>query len=221
MNISIFDALGPLMIGPSSSHTAGAAKLSRMAKMIAADPFTHVSFGLHGSFAKTCRGHGTDIALVAGALGIAEDDENLRNAFFIAKERGLTYDFFDTELDDVHENSVVMRFTHSGGQVSEIVGSSVGGGEIFIKRINGFNVGLSLHANTMIICHNDKVGVISDVTKVLADHGINIGVMTLNRENKGAVAYCTIEADDFISQEVADAVRSVRNVIRVQAVNPQ
>lgn len=219
MEISIFNVLGPVMVGPSSSHTAGAAKLSLAARNIAARPFTHVSFGLHGSFAKTCKGHGTDIALVAGALGIKPWDDRLRRAFEIAGEQGITYDFYEVELENVHENTVVMTFFTENGEKTEIAGASVGGGEILIKRIQDFETELSMNSSTLLIRHLDRVGVISEITKVLADYGINIGVMTLNRRAKGEEAYCSIETDSYLSEDVVRALNELDYIQGVQAVN--
>jgi len=130
MDISIFDVVGPVMIGPSSSHTAGAAALARVGREIVGEPFIHVSFGLHGSFADTGAGHGTDRALVAGALGMRPDDERLRDSFRLAKENGMGYDFHRVELDNVHENTVQMVFTLRSGRKREIIGSSIGGARI-------------------------------------------------------------------------------------------
>lgn len=219
MNISIFNVLGPVMIGPSSSHTAGAAKLALAAGKIVEGPFSHVSFGLHGSFAKTYKGHGTDIALVAGVLGMRPDDIRLSRAFVLAKEAGISFDFYEIELENAHENTVVMTFTMKSGEKKEITGASVGGGEILIKQIMGFETELSLNSSTLLIRHQDRVGVISEITKVLANHAINIGVMTLNRKAKGEEAYCTIETDSYLTREVADALRKLENVAAVQAVN--
>ncbi|MCC8128659.1 MAG: hypothetical protein LIO51_01800 [Clostridiales bacterium] len=127
MIVSMFEVAGPIMVGPSSSHTAGAARLSRLATLFLSQPFTHVSFGLHGSFARTYHGHGTDLALVAGVLGIRQEDEEMKRSFQVAQERGITYDFYPTDLGDAHENSVVMDFTLQDGSHTQIVGSSVGG----------------------------------------------------------------------------------------------
>ena len=134
MNLSIFEVLGPVMIGPSSSHTAGAAKLARVAAMIAAKPFDKVEFALHGSFLKTGQGHGTRLALLAGALGLAEDDEGLKTAETLAQERGVAYSFTEAELEDAHENTACITFFHTDGSESRITGCSIGGGRI---RITG------------------------------------------------------------------------------------
>lgn len=219
MNISVFDVVGPVMIGPSSSHTAGAARLARVARHIAAQPFTHVSFGLCGSFARTHKGHGTDRALVAGALGIREDDDRLANSFEIAREVGLGFDFYEAELEGLHENTAVILFTLENGGVCEIIGSSVGGGRIMIHRIDGFDVEFDATLPTLLIHQNDRRGVLSGVTAVLAVGGINIGVMKLSRQGK--MAFCIIETDDRISCEIAQKVSDVRDVLNVRIFNPE
>lgn len=218
MDISIFEAVGPLMIGPSSSHTAGAARLGRAAAAIVRGPFSHVSFGLHGSFAKTYKGHGTDIALVAGVLGMAEDEENLRNAFAIAQERGLTFEFYETELEGAHENSVKMEFSMEDGSVREVCGSSLGGGQILISGIDGFPVKMRLNTNTLFIVHQDKKGVIYQITKILADNGINIGTMSVTREERGAMALGVIETDSLIGEDALKEIRGVEHVRQAQAI---
>lgn len=219
MEISIFNVLGPVMVGPSSSHTAGAARLSLTARNIAAQTFTHVSFGLHGSFAKTYKGHGTDIALVAGALGIRPWDDRLKNAFEIAREEGITYDFYEIELENAHENTVLITFTLEDGEKIDIVGASIGGGEILIKRIQDFETELSMNSSTLLIKHLDRIGTISEITKILAGHKINIGVMTLNRKAKGEEAYCSIETDSYLTDQAVEDLRQADHVREVKAVN--
>lgn len=219
MNISIFDVTGPVMIGPSSSHTAGAAKLGRIARLIAEKPFKKVSFGLHGSFADTYKGHGTDIALVAGALGIYEYDERLSKAFEIAKEQGIEYEFYKIELDDMHENSVKITFEFENGKKCDIFGSSIGGGQIKIVRINEFDTEFNATAPTLIINQYDKKGVISNISRVLFDYNINIAVMKLSRTARGKNACTVIETDSSIPKEVVDELRLIENIISVQAIN--
>lgn len=219
MQISIFDALGPIMIGPSSSHTAGAARLARIAAQIAGRPFSRVSFGLHGSFAKTYRGHGTDKALIAGVLGLHEDDEDLSNGFQLAEERGLQYDFYETTLAGVHANTVKITFYHDDGS-SEIIGSSIGGGQIVIRQIDGFSLEYDARAVALLLMQRDKPGVISDITAVLADHEINIAVMKLSRRSKGDIAYCILEVDSPISDSVLAELRGCDNILQARAVNP-
>lgn len=218
LNLSIFDVIGPIMIGPSSSHTAGAVKLARVAALIAAKPFTHVEFGLHGSFAKTGTGHGTNVALLAGVLGITKDDERIKYSSEIAAASGITYTFSEVELDDVHENTAIITFTHSDGTASTIVGCSIGGGRILITRINGVDVELSAEHPTLVIQHNDRQGVISQISQALADHGINIGVMRLSRLARRGAATAVVETDEAIPASVVDQLTKLDNVSSVRLV---
>jgi L-serine dehydratase len=219
MDISIFDVVGPIMIGPSSSHTAGAAKLSRVARLIVKEPFTHISFGLHGSFAKTYKGHGTDKALVAGALGLSEDSEALADSFKLAKNQGLEFDFYEIELEGVHENTVKMTLTMLDGSQNVVVGSSIGGGQIEIIEINGFVTNMSLQLPTIVINQYDKKGVISEVSGILAEHSLNIATMKLSRTGKGDRACCIIEIDGEIPEEIEQEIMRNKNIISVKVIN--
>lgn len=221
MNISIFDVTGPVMIGPSSSHTAGAARLARVVSLIAGRSFSHVSFGLHGSFAQTYKGHGTDKALVAGVLGIRGDDERLVDAFSIAREQGLTYDFHEIELEGAHENSVRFVFTLDNGETCQVVGSSIGGAQIRVTRIGEFAVDLAAQTPAILIRHQDKKGLISAMTNVLAQNDINIGVMKLSRRSKGEMAFSVIETDDVISPAVVAGINAISGVSYARAINPE
>ena len=157
---SIFDVMGPIMIGPSSSHTAGAARIGRLAKKICGKDFTKVVFHLHGSFAKTYIGHGTDKALVAGALGMLPDDENLRDSFEIAKKRNVNYSFEQVDLGDVHPNSVKVEMFYEDGRVSYVIGSSIGGGNIKIIDIDGLKIDFTNAFPTLILKYNEQKGII-------------------------------------------------------------
>ena len=209
------------MIGPSSSHTAGAAKLARIAAIIAAAPFSHVTFSLAGSFAKTYRGHGTDKALVAGVLGIHEDDERLVDAFEIAKEKGLSYSFEAIELEGMHENSVRFSFYLDSGEISTVIGSSTGGAQIIINRIGEYAVDLTAISPALLVMHNDKRGLISTITSVLSYADINIATMKLSRHSKGETAFTVIETDSPIDNVTVDAIAAIPGVISAQAFSPQ
>lgn len=219
MDISIFDVIGPVMIGPSSSHTAGAARLSYVARMIVKNEFSHISFGLYGSFARTYRGHGTDKALVAGALGLSEQDERLADAFELAKNAGLTYDFYEADLSGVHENTVVMTLTMKDGSNNTIIGSSIGGGQIAINEINGFSTDISFLAPTIIIFQKDQRGVVSEISHIIAMHNINIATMKLSRKGKGDAACCVIETDDPIPKDVEREISDNRSILSVNVIN--
>ncbi|MGL5616412.1 MAG: L-serine ammonia-lyase, iron-sulfur-dependent subunit beta, partial [Sarcina sp.] len=184
-NVCVFDILGPIMVGPSSSHTAGAAKLGKVAGIVAGEKIVSVKFILHGSFAKTYKGHGTDKALVAGILGMQPDDERLRASFLIAKEEGLEYEFIESDLGDYHPNTVKFIIEGESGKISEIIGSSIGGGAIEIVEINGEAVTFTGAYPTLITYHKDKPGAVNKITNILYEHKINIAYMSVSRTQKG------------------------------------
>jgi L-serine dehydratase len=217
MDISIFEAAGPIMVGPSSSHTAGPARLARVAlSILGKSAFSHVTFGLHGSLAKTGKGHGTYEALIAGILGLTEDDERIPQAFQLAKEVNLSYEFYETVLDGYHENSAVITFTKETGKELPIIGSSIGGGQILIRKIGDFDVELAARAPSTLVCRwYDVKGVLSRVTRVLANREINIAVLRLSRESRGGMGCCVLETDTPVTQEMVDEILFVSGVVSV------
>ncbi|EOD01191.1 L-serine ammonia-lyase, iron-sulfur-dependent subunit beta [Caldisalinibacter kiritimatiensis] len=219
-NYSVFDILGPIMIGPSSSHTAGAARLGKVARYIVGTSFKSVTFYLHGSFAKTYKGHGTDRALVAGVLGMEPHDERLRNSLNIAKKRGINIEFIETDLGYAHPNTVKIVFTKEDDNKIEITGSSIGGGNILITNIDGYNVKFTGEYPTLFIRQYDKKGVISRVSTVLAQNDINIATMKVNRKDRGVEASMIIETDDELSNELVKELTKIENIISVRAINP-
>ncbi|HAF66990.1 MAG TPA: L-serine ammonia-lyase, iron-sulfur-dependent, subunit beta [Clostridiales bacterium UBA9857] len=218
LNLSIFDVIGPIMIGPSSSHTAGAVKLARVAARIAGKPFKHVEFGLHGSFAKTGKGHGTHLALLAGVLGLTEEDERIKCSPGIAEARGITYKFYEVDLDDVHENTAVITFTHDDDTTTEIVGCSTGGGRILITRISGVEVEVTAERPTIIMQQIDRPGVIAGISRILAENNINIGVMRFSRVAKRDVATSVLETDEKIPPEVVEKLAALDDVLMVRVI---
>lgn len=219
MEISIFDVVGPVMVGPSSSHTAGAVRLGRVSRLIAGKKFESVIFSLHGSFAQTYKGHGTDIALLAGVMGMQEDDERIPHAFEIAHERGIRYEYRTEQLEGVHENTVKITYRFADGAFCKVIGSSIGGGQILICDINGFPCEMSASGPTLVVTHHDCKGVISDVTRVLAEQDINIAVIKLSRKARGGVACAIIEVDEKIDSAIVDELQRIEHIIGVQAVN--
>lgn len=205
-NYSVFDIVGPKMIGPSSSHTAGAAKIGNMARRISRDNIKKATFYLHGSFAKTYKGHGTDRALIAGVLGLKPNDKKLRDSFKLANEQGLEFQFIESDLGDVHPNTVRVLLEYTDGKKSEIVGSSVGGGNIKIIQINGLDVEFTGEYPTLIVGHIDKPGTISEVTRVLGKHKINIATMNVFRQQKGENAFMILELDHAVSKEIVKEI---------------
>lgn len=215
-NYSAFDIIGPIMIGPSSSHTAGANRLAQVARKIAKEDIKKVKFLLHGSFAKTLKGHGTDRALLAGMLGMIESDESLVNALSIADSKGLIYEFIESDLGDVHPNTVGFVIENSKGKTIKVTGSSVGGGNIVITDIDGMKLKFTGEYPTLITKHRDFPGVISKVNKILADNAINIAFMSVYRQNKGQDAFMVIESDNTYDENLIQTIKSeVKEVIEV------
>ena len=218
-NIGIFDVLGPIMIGPSSSHTAGAARLGKIARTIVNKPIKDVTFLLHGSFKETYKGHGTDRALVAGILGMMPYDERLRDALLIAEKEGLEVHFLPADLGQVHPNTVKILITDCDDINWEVLGSSIGGGLVEIYEINGNKVKITGEYPTIITCHDDIPGTVSKVSTLFYDNDINIAHMTLVRSQKGKDATMTFEVDNNVSEELIAAIKAVEGVNRVILIN--
>ena len=219
--ISVFDVLGPNMIGPSSSHTAGAAVIAFLAHKLMAPPLTRADFTLYGSFAKTYHGHGTDRALLGGILGFSPDDLCIRASFRIAGERGLAFTFTPNETEtDVHPNTVDIRMENAAGQVMTVRGESLGGGKVRIVRINGVHVDFTGEYAAVIAIHQDKPGVVAHITKVLSDRGVNIAFMRLFREGKGDVAYSILESDGVLPDGIPEQLRTNPHIHDVMIVQP-
>lgn len=218
---SAFDILGPIMIGPSSSHTAGAARLGKIAGIIAGDGIKRVRFFLHGSFATTYKGHGTDKALVAGILGMNPWDENLRNSMELAKKNNIEIEFIPTDLGDVHPNTVKAVITKEDGKTVQVVGSSIGGGNIVVSEVDGDKIEFTGIYPTILINHIDVPGMVAKVTNVLFEYKINIAFMKVYRTSgKGSAAAMVFEVDDFISKDILNAINKIPNVKKARAINP-
>ena len=218
-SISVFDVLGPNMIGPSSSHTAGADSLAFLAQKMINGPLRKVVFTLYGSFAKTYRGHGTDRALLGGILGFNTDDRRIPDSFRIASERGLEYQFIPNEATEVtHANTVDISMTNAAGQIMTVRGESLGGGKIRISRINQVDVDFTGEYSSIVVVQKDAPGVVAYITKCLSELGINIAFMRLFRESKGNTAYTIVESDDLVPEDIADTIRRNKNVYNVMVV---
>ncbi len=219
--ISVFDVLGPNMIGPSSSHTAGAAVIAGVARKLIAPPLKKVEFTLYGSFAKTYRGHGTDRALLGGILGFDTDDVRIRDSFEIARQRGLEFAFIPNETEqDVHPNTADIRMENESGQVMTVRGVSLGGGKMKITRINGVEVDFTGEYSALIVIHQDTPGVVAHITHVLSEHNVNIAFMRLFREARGHTAYSIIESDGTLPESIPAQLQKnayIRDVMLVQS----
>lgn len=219
-NFSVFDIIGPAMIGPSSSHTAGAARLAKVAKIIAGEKIKEVKFYLHGSFAKTYKGHGTDRALVAGILGMDPWDERLRDSLLIAKETGLVVEFIETDLGDRHPNTVKFVMTKEDGEKVEVVGSSIGGGNIIITEIDGDPLEFTGEYPTLIVRHEDVPGMVSKVTYQLYKDKINIAFMKVYRSDKGSKATMIFETDNVITEKIIENISEIAHVSSIRVISP-
>ena len=216
--IGTFDILGPNMIGPSSSHTAGALRIAFVAGRMV-EKAVSVKFVLYGSFARTYHGHGTDRALVGGILGYHPDDERIRDSFEHAKEAGLAFSFEENFTDkEIYPNTVDIYVTDKDGSVVSLRGKSIGGGNALITRLNGVDVELTGNYCTLVVEHVDKKGTLAFVTTVLSAYDLNIGSLRLYRESKGKRAYAIIEVDTSVSNQVVSALKGVESVTNVLVV---
>lgn len=207
--VSLLDIIGPVMVGPSSSHTAGACRLGLLGRgLIGGTPHRAV-LELHGSFARTGEGHGTDRALVGGLLGFRPDDERLRTALEIAEREGLEYRFEKTSLgDEQHPNTVRMTLERGDARAT-LTGSSIGAGRILITEIDGFPVEVSGSYHTLVIVADDVRGSIAKITTALAEHNINIATLRLTRKQRGGDAFIVIECDEAPTEKVVHEISAL------------
>ncbi|MDO5649024.1 MAG: L-serine ammonia-lyase, iron-sulfur-dependent subunit beta [Gallicola sp.] len=216
MKYGIFDVMGPIMIGPSSSHTAGAVKIANTALYIAGEGFKKVEFILYGSFAKTYKGHGTDKALLAGIMGFLPDDERIRDSFEIAKENGIRYEFSTSEDHTIHANTVKIILTYEDGSVSEIVGASIGGGNILITNINGIKIEFNSKYPTILLKYKEQLGIIAKVSTYLSQHGYSIaGIETMREDNHMTLV---IDLYDELSEEDQQAIENMEGFVYAKYV---
>lgn len=205
--ISVFEVIGPNMVGPSSSHTAGAASIARLAWKMTHEKIKSVKFTLYGSFAQTYKGHGTDRALLGGMMGFETDDERIRDSFEIAEKEGIEFSFTANTVEtEVHPNTVDMEIEDVTGRVLTVRGESIGGGKVRLTRINGVKVLFTGEYHSLIVIHKDHPGVISKVTSNLGECHVNIAYLRVYRENKGGIAYMIIESDEEITQDIVDKI---------------
>ena len=210
--MDLFDLIGPVMIGPSSSHTAGAARIGLTTRRLMGEKLTRAEIGLHGSFAKTYRGHGTDRALVGGLMGMDVDDERLRDSLSIARDAGMVIRFQNMNIRGAHPNTVCLTVTGVSGRVLEVEAASVGGGNIEVHKIDGLGVNFTGKENTIIIRHMDTPGAIAAVTGALARKNVNIANVQGYRRQQGGDAMIVMELDGIPDQEVLDTINMLPGV---------
>lgn len=218
---SCFDIIGPIMVGPSSSHTAGAVRLGRLARTIADGLPKSVQIILHGSFAKTYKGHGTDLAILAGLLGMDTDDIRIRDSYQLANEAGLDFSIATADLgEQYHTNTVKFILLNQFDYEYTLIGCSLGGGKVMITELNGFPVEIEGRLPAIINTHLDQPGVIHAITGVLAKHDVNIAYMKVFRKEKRTVAYMVIETDEYVSQEAMEELMALKVIVDVKFIAP-
>lgn len=214
---SVFDIIGPVMIGPSSSHTAGAARIGRVARSVFGREPKRIIVSLYGSFAETYKGHGTDVAIIGGLLDFDTFDERIKESIRIAEEKGIEIEFREEDAVPKHPNTARLLISDEEGSL-ELVGISIGGGKIEIIELNGFELRLSGNHPAILVVHNDRYGTIAGVANVLAKFAINIGHMEVARKDVGQEALMTIEVDQAIDPAVFDELRTAPNIIEVTQI---
>ena len=217
--MDIFDIIGPIMIGPSSSHTAGAARIGRAARNLLDDTPVHAKITLSGSFLRTHVGHGTDKALIAGLLDMPVDDLRIRDSLALAKEARLQYEFILEDIPDAHPNTAVIELTGKKGGSVSMRACSVGGGAIRVEQLNGLTVSFTGAMDTLVISHTDAPGVIANVSSLIAALNVNIATMQVFRRNAGGDAVMVIETDHAPDLESVRMIRRLRGIKTCNLLN--
>ena len=218
--MDLMDVIGPVMIGPSSSHTAGAVRLGLLAASILGEKPVKAEIEVHGSFAQTYRGHGTDLALLAGLMGWLPDDARIPEARTFAGKNGLEYSFAKVNLGELaHPNTVKFKLIGAGGAVCQVIGSSIGGGQVSVTEIDDFPVELNGRLPGVLVLHRDQCGVIALVSGQLAEAGINIAGMRVFRTGKGGLAIMIIECDQKVAPETLEKITHLMAVKSVRFIN--
>ncbi len=213
--MNIFDIMGPIMVGPSSSHTAGAVRIGRITRSLLGCQPIGIALLLHGSFAATGAGHGTDKALVAGLLGMAPDDRRIPEAFRLAEEAGIALSIGSVELRGAHPNTVIVKVMAPDGRRLEVNASSLGGGRVRVNAIDGLEAAFTGEFPTLIIRNEDRPGQVAEVATLLSDQGVNIATMQLYRDRKGALAVMVIESDQPVPPQAVADLRALPGLVRV------
>ena len=213
--MNIFDIIGPVMVGPSSSHTAGAVKIGYVSQKLLGQPVKKAEILLYGSFLATGKGHGTNFALVAGLLGMTQDDKRIPQSYEIARSQGIELVFGKANLKNYHPNSVQLNLTGKNGRHLEIIGESVGGSVINIANIDGLSANFSGDNPTLIVHNKDQPGHVAEVTSMLSHKSVNIATMQLYRANRGGEAVMVLELDQEIPQDALVWLSKLEGVNKV------
>lgn len=218
--MTVFDIIGPIMIGPSSSHTAGAARIGRIAGKLLGSAAVEADILLHGSFAKTYKGHGTDKALIAGILGMLPDDPRIKNSPALAEQAGLKVHITTGEIDGAHPNTARIALRDAQGNEVTLQGASIGGGNLLVTNINGLAVEITGQHPTLIVLHRDAPGTIAAVTNCMGENDVNICNFHLSREEKGGTAVMTIGVDGKTGEALNDHIKKLTNVLGSTLLQP-
>ena len=213
--INIFDMMGPVMVGPSSSHTAGAARIGNMGRTLLGEEVARADIGLYGSFAETGYGHGTDRALLAGLLGMKPDDLRIPNAYEEANRACMAYSFRTVELRDAHPNTALLELTGKSGKKLTLQASSIGGGAIVVNKIDGIDVNFTGDFNTLIVRNQDESGSVAAITSILSQVHINVANMSVNRHRRGGDALMVIETDQHIKPRQVEFLSELPGILSV------
>jgi L-serine dehydratase len=218
--MNLFDIVGPVMVGPSSSHTAGAVRIGYVTRKLMGGPIKKAEILLYGSFLETGKGHGTNLAIVAGLLGMLPDDERIPYSYEIAKEAGMEFSFGRADLKESHPNAVQIRLLGMNGKEMEVVGESIGGSRINIASIDGLRANFSGDTPTLIVRNDDKPGYVAEVTKALAARDVNIATMHLYRAARGTSAVMVIECDREVPEASIESLRALSGIRQVTYYSP-
>ncbi|MDT3917750.1 MULTISPECIES: L-serine ammonia-lyase, iron-sulfur-dependent subunit beta [Staphylococcus] len=211
---TVFDIIGPTMVGPSSSHTAGAVRIGLVARDLFNQLPKQADIYLYGSFMETYKGHGTDVALVGGLLGYDTDDNRIQTSLETAEEAGMKVNFIEMAEERSHPNTAIINMRDGDKEIS-VEGVSIGGGKIEVVAINGFNIAISGNYPALLVFHKDTFGTIGRVANILGDSSINVGSMQVSRKEKGDQALMTCELDDAVNDEIIEKIKNVDGVVTV------
>lgn len=217
--MNIFDILGPVMVGPSSSHTAGAVRIGLAARKLLGEPPVRAAITLSGSFSSTGTGHGTDRALVAGLLGMEPDDMRIPESFKEADKAGLAFGFVNEDINGAHPNTALLELSSASGRKVLVQASSLGGGRIMINKLDGVEINVTGERPILIIHNIDKPGYVSEVTSLMATGSVNIATMTLHRSKRGGDAVMVIETDQNIPADAIRQLKAVDGIFKITCLN--
>ena len=217
--MNIFEILGPVMVGPSSSHTAGAVRIGLMTRRLLGQKPVKARIGMYGSFLATGRGHGTDRAVVAGLLGMKPDDIRIPESLELAAADGLSFSFEEANLSGAHPNTVLLEVEGDGGRELSVQASSLGGGRIMVNRLDGIDVNCTCEIPTLIVHNMDQPGHVAEVTSMLSHKSVNIANMSLYRDKRGGRAVMVVETDQPIPEEALRWLEHLEGILKVTYIN--